>query len=298
METLRASTCLTCGAGAQQFRWGVLSSFLSERAFGAKPKPVKIYECSECGLRWSERGLSEEEGMKLYSGYRGDQYFTQRHSYEPWYSRELNDGIGSEVEMVARRKILLEALEQAQFNPNASFSVADHGGDRGQMLLGFPNAIKKVFDLSGVELEPGCERIERIKDEVGRNDLVLTCHVLEHLTDPKAGLLEAASLAKPKGLVFVELPDEQFKGAWQPPFQRWLLHWLIGKQKILLLTDFLNTGMRAKLRWIPPLGFVVVREHLQYFTIRSIEKLMTECGLEVLLCRNAGTNFVALGRKR
>ena len=294
---MRGSICLCCKSEDSHFCWGVLSPFLARRAFEDDPSPVKIHTCSACGFRWSERGLTDDEVIRLYRGYRGDAYFAERHSFEPWYSRVINDGIGSDKEMVSRRETLLDALKACGFDPDSSFAAADHGGDRGQMLMGFPNATKRVFDLSGVDLEHGCEQIERVEDENGRFDLVLNCHVLEHLNDPEAGLREVMSLARKDGLIYVELPNEPWKPAWQPRFQNRFLRWITRHRLLLKTADFLCTGMRTKTNRMPPMGFVAIREHLQYYSLSSIETLMRKCGLDVLLTRQTGNYLLAVGRK-
>jgi len=293
----RNSHCLCCGGRSFSASLAILSAFLSSRAFRLPPTITTLYECLDCGFRWSKRGLSDDEVSSLYVGYRDELYFIQRSSFEPWYSREINDGIGSELAMPKRRKTLMDLLRKCDINLDGLKKIADHGGDRGQMLLSFTAQVKKVYDISGASLDPGIERIENIQSELNNFDLVLSCHVLEHLNDPKEGLLEALSLVKGNGLIYLELPNEIWTGPYQPPFQRKLLTWLASKPRLLMCSDFICTAFRVKLKFIPPLGFLVIREHLQYFTIESIKKLMTSNNLEVLAVERSGDFLIALGRK-
>jgi hypothetical protein len=62
--------------------------------------------------------------------------------------------------------------------------------------------------------------------------------------------------------------------------------------------DFIFTGMRIKLKWIPPMGFNVIREHLQYFSEKSITSLMKTCHLEIMHVRIKGDYLIALGKKK
>jgi hypothetical protein len=55
--------------------------------------------------------------------------------------------------------------------------------------------------------------------------------------------------------------------------------------------------MRIKLAWIPPLGFNVIREHLQYFSEKSVTSLMKRCHLEIKHVTIKGDYLIALGRK-
>ena len=270
----RSKYCLCCGAVASGSSLAILSAFLSIRAFHSTPNITTLYNCLVCGFQWSARGLSNEEASSLYGGYRDEAYFIQRSAFEPWYSREMNDGIGSELTMPHRRNTLLDVLRKCNINIGDLQSIADHGGDRGQMLLSFSAAVRKVYDISGANLEVGIVRIENLAPELNKFDLVLTCHVLEHLNDPRAGLLEALSLVRDGGLIYLELPCEFWVGPYQPSFEGKLLTWLVGHPKLLMFADFICTAFRSKFKYIPPLGFVVIREHLQYFTIQSIRKII------------------------
>src|SRR5947209_1007360 len=72
------------------------------------PFTCKLLECSDCSLRFFDVRLSPEEVERLYSGYRGADYFRERHHHEFWYPRALKDGIGSDPEEVAKRVSSLE----------------------------------------------------------------------------------------------------------------------------------------------------------------------------------------------
>ena len=293
----RSGYCLCCGSGSYTTSLSILSAFLSSRAFNAPPNVTLLFKCLDCGFRWSERGLSNKETSSLYVGYRDETYFIQRSAFEPWYSREINDGIGSEFAMPQRRKTLIDLLEKCNIRLEDLEKIADHGGDRGQMLLSFSAPVKKVYDISGANLDPGIERIKDIRLEQNKFDLVLTCHVLEHLNDPKEGLLEALSLVKDNGLIYLELPHEAWLGPYQPSFEIKLMKWIASKPKLLMFSDFICTALRTKLKFIPPLGFLVIREHLQYFTIQSINKLMSSSNIEVLAVDRSGDFLIALGKK-
>lgn len=295
--TKRNKLCLCCNNLSKKYQWALLSSFLSYRAFHTSPEPVRIFECTSCGFRWCERGLTDIEAERLYSGYRTDEYFHQRYSFEPWYSRSINNRLGSEESIIKRRDSMMSILKQCGINIDSIKTVVDHGGDRGQMLLGFKNATKKVHDLSGVALEFGCERIITIQDEIERNDIVLNCHVLEHLNSPQLGLKESVSLIKQYGFVYVEVPYEVWKNPYQFANQRKIILNLTKHKTVLKYIDFFYTGMKSKFHLLPPLGFVFTREHLQFFTITALNNLMKKCGLHVIFSQKLNGNLVALGRK-
>jgi len=134
----------------------------------------------------------------------------------------------------------------------------------------------------------------------GRADLVLNCHVLEHLNDPAKGLAESVSVLKPGGILYLELPYEPWRGPFLPPAvtRPWVE--LLSRTKLpLLAADFVSTAARVKLHVLPPLGFVAVREHLNFFNVESVRRLVERGGLEVLLCvQPNATTLVAVGRLR
>lgn len=295
-NVFRNEYCECCGSRSDNEQLGVFSSFLAKRALGAPPFPVKIYRCTICGFRWSERGLSPEEASRLYSGYSGDAYFMERHGFEPWYSREFNDGIGAEKQMAIRRSVCLEALSTVT-ELSAIQRVVDFGGDRGQMLVPFDGAEKFVYDISGVKLEPGVKELRDPSQHAGSFDLALNCHVLEHVNAPRHFLLEVLSLVQPGGVVFLEVPDETYRGPFSIGFELGYIQRLCNSPRALKLVDFVSTACRVKLRLLPPLCFVAIREHINYFTLDALCFLMKTCGLDILHRRTVLGNHVALGRK-
>lgn len=224
----RHAICICCGCKTNRASYAVLSSFISYRALKSEPRATLLYECSDCGYKWSQRGLDEFEMMNLYSGYRGFEYFQQRHIYEPWYTKALNDGIGADTEMAKRRATLLQVLSSCGVDINDQSEIVDHGGDRGQMLHDFASPTKMVYEVSGVELDKNISRLDSLKEGINRFDLALSCHVLEHVNDPNLLMREVVSLVKRNGYVYLELPRENWKGPWQPKFEIKFIKWLVG----------------------------------------------------------------------
>jgi SAM-dependent methyltransferase len=301
MALLRSTSCPCCGTeGGSWFQWALTSTFLSQRALDGQVTPTRLFECEACQHRWSERGLSDDEAARLYTGYRGDAYYELRHRSEPWYTRAINDGIGSETEMATRRALMSRLLAEAGAGARQFDTVIDWGGDRGQMLKDLPARRKLVHEVSKVQPDPGVENIERLTDFVGTADLVLNCHVLEHINEPLTGLAEAASLLKPGGLLYLELPYEPWRGPYLPAALSapWLKLLAMTKWP-LLAADFFSTAARIKLHTLPPFGFVAIREHLNFFGVQSVRKLVERGGLVPLICVQPNdTTLVAIARKR
>lgn len=247
------------------------------------PEPVELARCADCGHAWSLRGLTDQEAARLYSGYRGEAYFEARRATEPWYTRAVNDAIGSESAMASRRQVLADALTAAaaKSGPRPEGRCLDFGGDRGQMLKDLPDADKLVHEVSGVQLDPWARRLASLDAEAGSFDLVLNCQVLEHVNDPLSALRETASMARRGGWLYVEVPDERWRSTWASPGnarERWL-RMVARSARATIALDFISTACRVKLGWTPPLGFWAMREHINFFSPRSLELLARQAGL-------------------
>jgi SAM-dependent methyltransferase len=297
----REGACPCCLSVAPGRRWGVVSSFLSRRALLESPRPVARLICVTCGHSWSARGLSEEEIRRLYSGYRDDAYLQERRRYEPWYSRAVNDGMGGEDHMTQRRAVLARSLAHAErsFGKRPAGRALDHGGDRGQMLRDLPDPERMVFDISGVAADPWARAVHA--EELARAsgfELILNCQVLEHVNDPRAFLEELYKATAGGGWIYLEVPDERWRESFG--FEAARLAWLrfvCRRPALLKALDFLSTGCRVKLGWMPPLGFWVLREHLNFFTPQSLRLLMQGVGFEVAFSELSKSGISAVGRK-
>ncbi|MER2515404.1 hypothetical protein E4Q23_12690 [Candidatus Accumulibacter phosphatis] len=67
---------------------------------------------------------------------------------------------------------------------------------------------------------------------------------------------------------------------------------------MLIAADVLCTASRIKLGRLPPLGFVAMREHLNYFTTESVQALLRNCGFVIDASGiNSTGQIFALARK-
>src|SRR5260370_14682346 len=87
-------TCPSCQSKKSQEGWAIVAPFLAHYAVERPPFLCKLLECSICSFRFFDAPLTPEKVARLYSGYRGERYFTERLRREFWYSRQFNDGIG------------------------------------------------------------------------------------------------------------------------------------------------------------------------------------------------------------
>ena len=283
--------CLACKSSEPLLtEYGLISLFFATRVMlSSKTSVVKVLECPSCGSKFFDIDISSKQLSRLYDGYRGEKYFNQRNGFEPWYTRKINDDIGSNCHTSQRRKVLVEALAFLKLDNNFEF-VLDHGGDRGQMLSGnnadeaINSKIKAVYDISGAVPENGIKSISYDEMIHCDWDLILSCHVLEHLSNPQDYIEDLVNLGR-KGTVYVfEVPDETWKIL--PPnrsiFQlKWLL-WITKSKKFIKWIHLLSLIFKLKFRFIPPFLFPSLVEHLNFFSPIGLSKLLQNSNLHVL----------------
>jgi SAM-dependent methyltransferase len=277
--------CPCCQSKESTARWAVVAPFLAYYAVGRSPFLCRLMECSNCSFRFFDVRLTPEEVDKLYSGYRGERYFAERHRWEPWYSRKVNDGIGGDPEEVAERTRALEAFLLPHLDQSEIETVLDYGGDRGQFIPPSLGAKKFVFELSDAVPVAGVERINSEQQlRAMRFDLIMAFGVLEHCSDPAEVLEKLRSYLTPGSLLCVGVPYERYglgfagKGTLYRGYLNALLHF----PTAVVAVDFYSTIARVRLGGIPPLGLIKCHEHLNFFDERSMKALLERMGFAII----------------
>src|SRR3954453_15753469 len=207
----RIRSCPSCESTKLTSKWALIAPFLASYVLHQPPFTCKLLECSDCSLRFFDVRLSPQEVDRLYSGYRGADYFRERDHHEFWYSRALNDGIGSDPEEVAKRVSSLERFLQGQIETERIDPVLDYGGDRGQFIPPSLGRTRFVFELSDATPVAGVHRINSERDlEERKYDFVMLLGVLEHCSDPSSILAKLRHLMLPGGLLCVGVPHERY----------------------------------------------------------------------------------------
>jgi SAM-dependent methyltransferase len=278
-------TCPCCQSKKSQERWAIVAPFLAHYAVGREPFLCKLLECSICSFRFFDVRLDPEEVTRLYSGYRGEHYFAERHRWEFWYSRKVNDGIGGDPEEIAARVTALEKFIRPHVNNVKVNAVLDYGGDRGQFIPKSLGTEKFVFELSDAEPEPGVHRIGS-EQELNRwkFDFIMALGVLEHCSEPAKVVEKLRSCLNPGSLLCIGVPNERYgvgfagKGRLYRSYLNALLH----LPAALVAVDFYSTAARVRLDHIPPFGLVKCQEHLNFFNSNSMTALLERTGFDVV----------------
>jgi len=293
--------CPACEAGRLEFREAIIAPFVAARVFGSRSKRCRLARCGTCCLVFYEQRYDDNEVERLYAGYRSDDYYQTRHRYEPWYTKTLNSRLGAAEDITIRRKAYHSTLSEFGVETEPE-TVLDYGGDRGQLMCGGPGRQHFVFDISGVEPEPGVVRIAGATALQSRRfDLVLLCEVLEHVSQPLLYLRNITNHVQPNGLLYVTVPNREFRfedipsGAW---YRTWL-RLLLSNQMLTIAADFWSTTIRKYFKRVPPLGFVKMHEHINVFDFQSLTSLLSRAGYTVLTCKTYmnGVGLLALCRR-
>jgi hypothetical protein len=268
-----------------QARPTIISPFIADYVLNDVPKLCNLNECRTCQFLFFDTRYDQKEISTLYTGYRGDAYFSTRNRCEPWYTKAFNTNLGGSE--IAKRRQLFKSIIDKYAHDAKIDAVLDYGGDRGQMIVDGPGKDLNVLEISGVRAEPGVKVIANEEALNGRQfDLVLLCGVLEHMSLPLAETTKIMDYIRPNGFLYVEVPDEQFALS-EIPSQEWYLAYLniLSHHPLLLkLIDFWSSAVRVKFRHIPVLGFAKLHEHLNYFSPMSLTKILNRAGLKVLSC--------------
>jgi SAM-dependent methyltransferase len=168
---------------------------------------------------------------------------------------------------------------------DGQFQVAvDFGGDEGQFFPGSAANRKIVIDVSDKLMPDGVELLKDFNSIGASPDLVMICHVLEHLNDPVGLLTEVRQAIDPKGVLYLEVPmDMPRLHDWHARdlYQRYLVH--VGKTRWpLVVSDFMSGVTRQIGFRIPRLGVVKQSEHINYFTERSLRAILTRADFSVI----------------
>ncbi len=263
----------------------MLAPFLAHYAIGKPPSRCKLLECPACSFRFFDARLTPDEVEKLYSGYRGEQYFAERHRWEFWYSRKVNDGIGGDPEEVTARVRALESFLLPHLDGSRIATVLDYGGDRGQFIPHSLGTDKYVFELSDAEPVDGVSRIGSEQEmSAMKFDLIMALGVLEHCSDPGDVVAKLRSYLLPGSLLVIGVPYERYglRFAGKGNLYRGYLNALLRFPAALVAVDFYSTLGRVRLGGIPPLGLIKCHEHLNFFDQSSMTALLERSGFEII----------------
>jgi hypothetical protein len=263
----KISACPVCGYYKKESYPAVVSKFvkyrLQEAVVWEKPRIVK---CKECGLIYFDARYTPRNVAVLYTDYRTPSYVMDRAKFEKGYTKALNASFDSWEAVLYRRALILDFLVSAEYL-NSVRRVCDYGGDRGQFIPVSFEA-RYVDDASQKTPVKGVKHWTQHRNLV---DLVMLCHVLEHLSDPLETLQKIRTdYLISNGYVYIEVPLDG-------------VFYLKTKNRGLNFIRDILVKIPIALRVLSYVfGIFKVHEHLNYFNDRSLLYLLDVSGFDIL----------------
>ena len=237
------SACLLCGCE----RWAPLFT-AADRLYRTTTKEFAVVRCGECGLvRLHPQPAAEELSR----------YYPENYWFAP------DESAASRMEETYRRLVLRDHVRfvtQALGGARARGPLLDVGcggglflgmmRERGYRVAGLDSSREAAAVAWKRQRVPAvCADLANAPLRAGSFAGITMFHVLEHLPDPRAYLVAARELLAPDGRLVVQVPNA---ASWQ--FR------LLGR------------------RW----SGVDVPRHLFDFRDRDVERLLEDCGMEVV----------------
>ncbi|MEI7525803.1 MAG: class I SAM-dependent methyltransferase [Mariniphaga sp.] len=264
-----ADQCIICNQKKITLSKAIVVPFIAERVFNRKAFRTYLISCENCGFQFYAVRLDDAELVRLYDGYRDDQYIRQRNRHEPWYTHKLNDRLFAKpATLNIRSKAIVDLVEHYEPGISNHFKkVVDYGGDKGQLLDGIlDHAEKYVYEISNVDLLPGISKA--VHPSPITFDFIICSNVFEHVSYPEELLKKMSQMAHQDTVVYLEIPNEQ-------PFGAYTLAKRIVQQTLLLLLrprQFMDT--------FGPGMLTHMHEHVNYFSEQSLHILLENIGFK------------------
>jgi len=253
--------CLCCGHADLRSSPAILMPFVAHRARGRAPVVIdeswglktvqagtahsicaSLY-CPECGFLFLDDRFSDREMANLYRDYRGPEYNALREQYEPGYTAR-NETLKAGIDYLDRIEQFLEPWLSFPLN------VLDWGGDTGRNTpFKGRHGDFHVYDISTKPVIEGAKFVERNEIADGQYGLVVCSNVLEHVPYPADLIHHMKPALNEASVLYIEVPFED-------------------------VTRLHDTDLHLKKRhW---------HEHINFFSARSLQRLLDHCGLEIL----------------
>ena len=284
-----SGSCLCCESSIVS-QLTLTSEFLSRRAWGGAPEWSTTSNCVKCGFSFHGRGLTEIEVNNYYLNYRDWRYYVDRNKSEPFYTRKVHLKTDESLGSKERRDALESYLRLNGVLPSDlpnEFLILDYAGGQGRLIQDLIGK-KFVFDVSEEIPVANVNLISKEELNSLSFDLVVCAQMLEHASDPQAVIKDLFGLVKTNGYLYVEVPyNETWKDfAKNGHTRRAVLNFARKYRWFNIFLDAYGTFFRVHFKILPPFAYVPVREHLNYFTPKSLEAL----------CLVTGGQLVSAGR--
>lgn len=214
-----------------------------------------LMQCQQCGFVYVSPRPAAEELYALY----GETYFHNDESGVVGYADYINDE--ANIRRTAQRR--LKHLER-YISPGKLLDVGCATGffiheaqQRGWTVEGLDvSAFGVDYAKTHFQLTAHHGPLTALDLPAEAYDLVTMWDVIEHVPDPRAYVQHAAGLLRSGGVISLATPD----------------------------VDSLPARLAGR-RWV---GYKLSEEHVYYFSVKTLSKMLDEAGFEVLNVRHIG----------
>jgi len=270
--------CPNCSRGGVSLRAHAIVAPWVAKLLGQVKIESELYSCPHCTLGFFSYRYSKEEAQKLYASYRTGEYLKVRRTWEPWYGRKENSMYFPEINQknIDSRVYHLEKnLELAGVNRDFNGCV-DFGGDLGQFFPKSVRGVKYIIDYSEISITNlEFTKVNNSNEIPASVELVMNCHVLEHISDLVGSIQEMSNMLKKSGVIYIEVPQDAFDTSnfHKSLYYKRYLAFLYNHKVIFIFLDFVTGIARQFTKRIPWFGIVKQSEHINYFNKQALEAL-------------------------
>lgn len=288
MTLIKTFPCRNCGSEAKFVSYGVVAPWIAEKS-QIRDNSVNLFYCCECEFIFFDRGYSEDEMFNIYHDYRSGEYWKVRFRWEPWlrFGKANELSILGSITQILRKQFFYEVIAKSGIDLEKVDGVIDYGGDLGQFIPYEIAGIRVVVDKSVDQpyTNNDVHFINSLKtSNFGRVDLIMACHVLEHISDFNMVLLEILENLNDGGYLYLEVPVDKFEVTQfhSSGIYKSFLNLLQSRKTLFMFFDFITGLSRTLWSKIPSFGIVKQSEHVSYFNRKSLEKLAEKLNLKTL----------------
>ena len=259
--------CPICGANIQYSAFVMVSPWV-RKLIRNKKRFSQLAVCESCyGASFSLR-YDDKQMKDLYENYRNHDYNSLRNKWEKWYGIEYQKGHLTNYYIEGRKREVAEFLTE-HLNGNIH-SVVDIGGGNGELIPDalpyFSSSIKKfVLDISNTDSIYQVTKISSLQ-EIGKFDLAIYSHVIEHVADPRSELVKTL---RHTNQIYLEVPYGVPKISFiNKSIVLNVFFAILSTNHVLWRNLFsLSVGLKSRLR------ILTQSEHINFFEVATMEKL-------------------------
>jgi hypothetical protein len=275
--------CLICGSCDFEFVDTIISDFVMARIKkDFKPGDnykTKLLFCNKCSFAFYDYRFTTEEICNLYKDYRGFEYQKLRERYECWYTTNVNNLLNLDSVYLTEQRNQISSMIFSNVNREIK-SALDYGGNEGRTFTKEIGTEQKyIYDISGVPTVDGITSILKESDlSKYQYDLIMCNMLFEHLSSPIHILNKISRIGNNRTLFYIEVPSEN-------PFTKG--NKLSILKNISLVTNKNFSIIRLIKYYIKSRKepFMPMKEHINFFSINSMETMLNNNGFRVLaLC--------------